>query len=227
MKRIKVNASAGSHFDGVANNAKIVATEQNGVAEFNFNGITCLVDANTDLKDLYRDYHNASTMDWEEVGPACEAYTPEVQAELDARNKAQQEKYDAWIAEEERKDREQKEAFEKMVEGVTLDITDKEGWATARANNTDSYGSATLDYAEGWGKLMQIEIAKGKTVSECADSTQEHLNFMGITGFMYGCAVNFLSKGWKHGEELRKWHNGEYGADDSDGVVNPAVITLR
>jgi len=48
---------------------------------------------------------------------------------------------------------------------------------------------------------------------------------MGITGFMYGCAVNLLSQCWKHGEELRKWHNKEYG-HEGDGVVNPAVFTI-
>lgn len=47
----------------------------------------------------------------------------------------------------------------------------------------------------------------------------------GITGFMYGCAVNILAHVWEHGEELRRWHNGEYDYD-GDGVVNPAILTV-
>ena len=47
----------------------------------------------------------------------------------------------------------------------------------------------------------------------------------GITGFMYGCAVNILSQCWEYGEYLRKWHNKEYNYD-GDGVVNPAIMTI-
>lgn len=47
----------------------------------------------------------------------------------------------------------------------------------------------------------------------------------GISGFMYGCAVNILAQCWKYGEELRIWHNKDYGYE-GDGVVNPAVLTV-
>ena len=45
----------------------------------------------------------------------------------------------------------------------------------------------------------------------------------GITGFMYGCAVSILSQCWEYGEYLR---NGGYDYD-GDGVVNPAVLSIR
>ena len=101
------------------------------------------------------------------------------------------------------------------------------GWEKSVEANQDPYGKGTMDYAEGWAKLMQIEIAKGKTVRECADETQKGLGFFGITGFMYGCAVSILSQTWKYGEELRKWHNKQYGVDENKkGVVNPAILTI-
>ena len=51
------------------------------------------------------------------------------------------------------------------------------------------------------------------------------IDIAGITGFMYGCAVNALSQLWEYGEELRKWHNKEYNYN-GDGVVNPAILTV-
>ena len=95
-----------------------------------------------------------------------------------------------------------------------------------KAKNTDPYGACVYVYAEGWAKLMQREIAKGKTVAECAQKTSHELYFLGITGFMYGAAVSILSHCWKYGEELRKWHNKDYG-HEGDGVVNPAILTIN
>jgi hypothetical protein len=73
---------------------------------------------------------------------------------------------------------------------------------------------------------MQIEIAKGRTqIKDIAEETQKPLGFMGITGFMYGCVIQALSRYWQFGEELRKWHNKEYN-HEGEGVVNPAIITI-
>ena len=73
---------------------------------------------------------------------------------------------------------------------------------------------------------MQIEISKGRTVAECAKEASFGLDFLGITGFMYGCVVGILSQCWIHGEELRMWHNNKYGVK-GEGVVNPAILTLN
>ena len=91
--------------------------------------------------------------------------------------------------------------------------------------NTDAYGKAAVDYAIAWAKLMQAEIKAGKKLQDVADKTSHDADTDGITGFMYGCAVSMLSQCWKHGEELRKWHNKEYD-HEGDGVVNPAVLTI-
>jgi hypothetical protein len=44
---------------------------------------------------------------------------------------------------------------------------------------------------------------------------------------MYGAAVSILANHWKHGEALRKWHNKEFGVENSEGVVNPAMFTIN
>ena len=59
-----------------------------------------------------------------------------------------------------------------------------------------------------------------------AENCSKQVDFMGITGAMYGMAVSILAKCWKHGEALRKWHNKEWGHEDTEGVVNPAVFTI-
>lgn len=80
---------------------------------------------------------------------------------------------------------------------------------------------------------MEARIQNGETVESCAESTSRLADYDGIIGFMYGCAVSTLSKVWKYGEELRKWHNlktqvGTEGesANKSGGVLNPAILTI-
>ncbi|MDE7104967.1 MAG: hypothetical protein K2O36_03710, partial [Ruminococcus sp.] len=91
-------------------------------------------------------------------------------------------------------------------------------------NKDDGYGMGVIRYAEKWAGLMEEQISNGKTVYDCAEKTSHDADTEGITGFMYGMAVNILSQVWEHGEDLRKWHNKEYGYEGK-GVVNPAIIT--
>ena len=95
--------------------------------------------------------------------------------------------------------------------------------------NSDGYSRACFTYAERWAELMEKKIEKiGNTeevIMKYADDLSHEADIEKITGFMYGCAVSILSQCWKYGEELRKWHNKEYGYD-GDGVVNPAVLKI-
>lgn len=96
--------------------------------------------------------------------------------------------------------------------------------------NSDGYSRACFTYAERWAELLEIEISKTDDVMKCivenADRLSHEADTEGITGYMYGCAVSILSQYWEYGEELRKWHNKEYNYD-GDGVVNPAIMTIR
>lgn len=228
MENYKLDASAGSNFTDVSKKAKQIANEKGITVEFDFNGVTCLVNKDTNLEWLYRDYSNSWTMGWKTVGADCvEKYSSEVQADFEKRSKIKEEKRAKEEAEYRAKKAKEKKEFEAKVQGVELELMDADGWKKAREVNSDGYGGAALDYAEGWAKLMQIEIAKGKTVAECYDYTQKGLGFLGITGFQFGCAVSTLSQTWKHGKELRKVHNKKYGvSEDKEGTVNPAVLTI-
>lgn len=96
--------------------------------------------------------------------------------------------------------------------------------------NSDPYSRACFTYAERWAELLEKLVENSdKSVSqvfeEKANDTSHEADVEGITGFMYGMAVNILSQCWVHGEELRKWHNKQYG-HEGDGVVNPAILTI-
>lgn len=221
----KLEVPLGSDFTKIAFKAKTLANED--LVEFDFNGIKCLVGKNTDLDLLFRDYQNASIMNWKVIGPDCiENYNPEVELELQQRREANRKKAEKqrkdWLA----KEKKERKQFESKVKGIELEFSDEKGWNESRRVNSDGYGRAILDYAEAWAKLMQIEIINGKTVEDCYDYTQDGLGFFGISGFQFGAAVFILSQTWKYGEELRRVHNKKYGVENKDGVINPAILSF-
>lgn len=113
----------------------------------------------------------------------------------------------------------------------------EEKWNKTVEVNSDGYGKGVVDYAKVWAYLMEKEIEKLNHLTlihevptlvlskEIMDSTSSEADGEGITGFMYGAAVSILADCWKYGEQLRKIHNKNYGVE-SEGVVNPAVLTV-
>ena len=95
-----------------------------------------------------------------------------------------------------------------------------------KQNSSNFYDAGIMQYLERWASMMEKEIAGGATVAEAAQRTRyEADKGLGITGFMYGCAVKTLSEFWKYGEELRAWHNLQYDYA-GEGVVNPAILEM-
>lgn len=94
-------------------------------------------------------------------------------------------------------------------------------------NSKDPYSKGVVTYAERWANLMEEEIAKGEVLEKIANSTSHTADTEGITGFMYGCAVQSLAHFWVYGELLRTWHNSLYGIKSDKGVVNPAILTVK
>jgi hypothetical protein len=115
----------------------------------------------------------------------------------------------------------------KIAQGKKVD---HKKWVDA---NTDGYGSAVIRFAERWASLMEDELAKGFKLADFARQISHIADTEGISGFMYGAAVSFLSQTWEHGEDLRRWHNidtqiGTEGekANASGGVLNPAKLNI-
>lgn len=118
----------------------------------------------------------------------------------------------------------------------------EEKYNKGKANNaSDPYGARCFSYAEDWAELMEREIGASLD-ADPADVIQKHAkrcaseaDYDGITGFMYGMAVQILSDCWEHGETLRRWSNSDLQlkdegdrANEKEGVVlNPALLTVE
>lgn len=103
----------------------------------------------------------------------------------------------------------------------------EEEWNSWRNVNSDPYGKAIFNYALRWADMMEAAIESGSRLEDVASNLSHEADTDGITGAMYGMAVAVLSQVWIHGDALRKWHNRQYGADDSEGVVNPAMLVIK
>lgn len=111
---------------------------------------------------------------------------------------------------------------------------DKANYESWKAKNQDPYSRRCFTYAEVWADLMEVQIAEGKTIAECAKPTSYVADTDGITAFMYGMAVNILASCWAYGEVLRRWHNldtqiGDEGerANQEGSVLNPALLNIK
>lgn len=230
---LEFEAGIGSHITKTAKDAIAFSKEQNELVHFTFNGIDIYVNEFSLPELVTRDFLDCHKLGLESVGPAFVE-------EYDDKTLAAIEKYDAEesIREAERtriyeeKEAAKKVAFETEVKAEEIEIIDQAAWDDWKSKNTDRYGAGIFRYAEYWATLMQAQAKdEGKEIDmqfiiDHAEASSFKADIEGITGFMYGAAVSILSKCWKHGELLRKWHNKEYG-HDGDGVVNPAVLTLN
>lgn len=87
----------------------------------------------------------------------------------------------------------------------------EQDYGILRENNTkDFYSAGVIDYLERWANMMEQEINNGATVAEAAVNTRFTADTQGISGFMYGCAVQVLCQFWEHGEQLDEWRSTEY-----------------
>lgn len=126
---------------------------------------------------------------------------------------------------------------DKLANTPGIELSDKNGWEKFRDSCGDdwSFSSKVFIYSERWARLMQFEMARGIDLEYVAETTSQDANFdEAVDKFMRSCAVSILSKYWKYGEQLRRWHNIEVQVDDEGekanrcaGVVlNPAICPV-
>jgi len=233
-----LDTTIGNEINSTIKNAIEESVRCGDACQFDFNGVTVLVDAESDPRLIHRDWLRGMSGylgDNPTVGPHP---APELTEEDIASDNSVQEEND-------RKRKIQEEAYAKkqrekelVLEGALgnagpIELSDSDGWKSFVDKNKDDYGSGVVRYAERWARLMQVRIDAGDSIADCAEDLSHLANSEGITGFMYGCAVATLSKCWTYGEELRRWHNKETQigtegdkANESGGVLNPALLTL-
>lgn len=115
-----------------------------------------------------------------------------------------------------------------------MQLVDEQEYLDWKNKNDDPYGAATFEFAEAWAEEIEQALKNGLELESvakgCSRKAGENI---GVTGFMYGCAVSILAQCWVYGEELRRWHNldtqlqdeGEK-ANESGGVLNPALLNI-
>lgn len=104
-------------------------------------------------------------------------------------------------------------------------VKDVRKWEKELNFDRDPYTDAILKYATEWADAMERRLSKGEKLIDIAERCEPKGH--GVTGFMFGAAVLALAAHWVYGEELRRWHNAEYGQPDAKGTVNPALMTIE
>lgn len=227
---------AGSNITDTIAEAIALSAKKKRTIKFEFNGVTVSVRSDSNPELIYRDWSRSlSGYIGKSVGPNPNPVLTDKEKASDARIEDKNErKRQKRQAEYEAKAKTHREAVEaKLVNAPGIELANAEGWQKFKDNNSDGYGGAVVTYSERWARLMQVEMANGKNLGDVADATSQEADLEGITGFMYGCAVSTLSQCWKHGEQLRRWHNikiqlGNEGekANESGGVLNPALLSV-
>lgn len=239
MKAVTFDAAPGSQITDCIREA-ISFSELNGwhdhgengtLVSFEFNGITVSVKSNSDPELIYRDWSRGlSGYIDKNVGPYPNPVLTDEEKENDARIEAENErKRQERQAEANARHAEAVKTLEEMLENApAIELSDEAAWQeSVRVNSGDSYSNGVTVFAERWARIMQVKLAAGEKLEDIADPSIREADVDGITGFMYGCAVSLLAQTWKHGRELNRWHNKQYGVDeDVEGTVNPAVLTI-
>jgi len=114
-----------------------------------------------------------------------------------------------------------------------MKVVDPKTYQDWKNKNLDPYGAAVFRFLERWANLMEEQIEKGLKVEDVAKATTHKDDDEGITGFMYGCAVDILAHCWVYGDELRRWHNLDVQirdegvkANEKGGTLNPALLMI-
>ena len=177
--------SIGSSISDAAVRMVAIAVDTDDIVTADFNGITLTASATTVPDEVVTYYTEESKRRHDAYLASPEYAAKMVEAEKAARKA-------------------EADAAELLARApATMTLRDTDGWDKSVAANQDGYGAGVMRYAERWARMMEAEIAAGKTLKECANSTSHTAETEGITGFMHSCAISILSQVWIHGEGLR------------------------
>jgi len=212
-----IEFDAGEHIDLAAKHLLAATTlEDDLTVQGIFNGILLTANAESTPESIVAYYHAESERRAEEYRKSPDGI--KARREQEGRTQRQTE-LNAEI--------------DQAIAGCPMKISDQPAWDEFVAKNTDPYSAGVIKFAERWARLMQVRMEDGSKLADIAKQASSEADNEGITGFMYGCAVATLAQTWKHGEELRRWHNldtqvGTEGerANETGGVLNPALLSI-
>lgn len=105
-------------------------------------------------------------------------------------------------------------------------IIDQKGWDNTVKINADPYGKACVDVTR---RVMEI-LDEAPGPFDCHDiicRADDNVKAGGITGFMAGCVASMIKQFHSRGDEFNKQWNKGYGVENSEGTVNPAIMTIN
>jgi len=236
-KRVKKTDVYNSLIIETIRDMKVLAGRGNFTAKQELNGVTVLVDGDSNADLIFRDQQRAQSGYIESpVGPHPK---PKLSAKDVASDKRISDANEARWAKEAAarkviQDKKEREFFAELGTCPAMERDEAKWQEGIKAQKGEGYGLACYTYAEYWARLMQKKMAEGYKLEAIADECSHKADIpVGITGFMYGCAVSTLAHCWKHGESLRRWHNKETQlgtegdkANESGGVLNPALLCI-
>lgn len=237
QRKIFEDCTLGCEISRVIADAIKQAFEDSCEYEFDFNGVTVVVRGHSQPELILRDWERASRGYLglkPVVGPFPAPLSEQTRlsdARIESENEQRRLRLQAkYKAEQEKKSLSLQGA---LSTAPPFDVIDTAGWEKCKANNSNPYGGRIVRYAEEWGRLIQARIDNGEKLEDCAKELSFVADDDGITGFMYGAAVSILAGCWRHGEQLRRWHNRSTQlrdegdkANEQGGVLNPALLVI-
>jgi len=180
------------------------------VVTFEHNDVLVKVSKDTDTRALLRDWERGTNGYLGEspvVGPNPKPELSDEEKASDAAIKLQKD------AEREREAiRWQQEArahFERvtarMADAPEMEFAGEEGrafWQSLVDANKGDLGMGVLNYAERWARMMQMEMAAGKSLAGIYRETSLEADLEGVSGFSSGFGERALIQSWKYGSEL-------------------------
>lgn len=182
------------------------------IVTFDFNGVTLHISGTSNLEHITRDWTRAMSGylgDKPEVGPHPQPRLSSKELDSDARieaaNQARRDKEAAKRTSNAKAHRKRVEARMKNAPEMEFDGPQgKELWDSWVAANTDPMGAGIMAYAERWARMMQLEMSKGKSLTDIYDDTRMEADLEGMSGASGGFAQQMLVQAWKHGAELAR-----------------------
>ena len=175
-----------------------------------FNGIKVIVNHDSDIQLLMRDWRLASN-GWlansRVVGPYPKAkLTSEEQAFLNEaryQRAIRRHQYDLEYQERERQKLQvYKTAMAATPEYLVGNQEALDKWIKANTKDDDgseNYGSIVITVAMDYGRLLQAEMDKGRQMEDVMEECEKPLYTHGITGFQWGAVKSVLSSTWLYG----------------------------
>ena len=108
-----------------------------------------------------------------------------------------------------------------------MPIINKEDWDLWVKNNTDPYGKCCVDVAREAMRMLDEINNNNWDPHDLINQADDNIDAGGITGFMAGAVAQMISHCHSKGDIFREKWNGDYGVEDADGVVNPAILTIE